>query len=466
MVRFSLAQLSADLATGRTTSRALTEGCLAAIADPKGEGGRAFVHVDPDRALSAADASDRRRREGRALSPLDGLVISIKDLFDVEGQTTRAGSVLLTGDAPARRDADAVARLRAAGMVLIGRTNMTEFAFSGLGLNPHYGTPLSRWRRDEGRIAGGSTSGGATSVADGMAHATLGTDTGGSCRIPAAFNGLTGFKPTAGRVSTRGAIPLSTSLDTVGTIAPTVRCCEMLDDVLSGQRPQTGPLNIRDLKIAVPSHYVFDGIEPLVAERVQHSLSTLSEAGAVVEYIAVPEFDGIAELLVRGGLVAAESYAWHRDKILSHESEYDPRVAIRIKRGSEQAEADYSTVVGLRREFIARVAERLAPYDIIAMPTTPILPPLLSALEDEIEYSRINLLVLRNPTVVNLFDGCAISLPIGGDFDGPPVGLTLAAPGREDARLLAAAAAVEPLVRSIAPPRSASRPHQQAMDVF
>src|SRR6185312_9623992 len=231
----TLATLAADLDAGRTTARKLLEECLARIADPAGEGQRVFIHVDKEGALHAADAMDRLRKANAALSPYAGIPVSIKDLFDIKGQVTRAGSRALEDSAPAEADAPVVARLRRAGFIVIGRTNMTEFAYSGIGINPHYGTPRSAWNRSVGHVPGGSSSGAAVSVADRMAHGALGTDTGGSCRLPAAFNGIVGYKPTQRRVPLDGGVPLSFSLDSFGPLANSVQCCATLDAVLADE---------------------------------------------------------------------------------------------------------------------------------------------------------------------------------------------------------------------------------------
>src|SRR5258705_1862953 len=209
----TLASLSADLETGRITARKLVEECLARIADPAGEGQRAFIHVDKQAALEAAEAMDRLRKANAAPSPFAGIPVSIKDLFDIKGQVTRAGSRALEDSAPAEADAPVVARLRRAGLILIGRTTMTEFAHSGIGINPHFGTPKGTWNRSEGHVPGGSSSGAAVSIADRMAYGALGTDTGGSCRIPAPHNGIVGFKPTQRRGPPDRGVPLSSTLD-------------------------------------------------------------------------------------------------------------------------------------------------------------------------------------------------------------------------------------------------------------
>ena len=240
----TLASVAADLESGATCARKLVEQCLAKIADPAGEGARAFIHVDKDAALNAADAMDRLRKAHAAPSPFAGIPVSIKDLFDIKGQVTRAGSRALEEDCtPAEADAPVVARLRRAGFIVIGRTNMTEFAYSGIGINPHYGTPKSVWNRSVGHVPGGSSSGAAVSIADGMAFGALGTDTGGSCRIPAAFNGIVGYKPTQARIPLDGGVPLSFSLDSYGPLARSVACCATLDAVLADEPPE--PLQAR-----------------------------------------------------------------------------------------------------------------------------------------------------------------------------------------------------------------------------
>src|ERR1700692_2783339 len=309
----TLASLAADLESGRTSARKLVDQCLARIADPAGEGQRAFIHVDADAAIEVAEAMDRLREVKAAPSPYAGVPVSIKDLFDIKGQVTRAGSRALEDSAPAERDAAVVARLRRAGFVVIGRTNMTEFAYSGIGINPHFGTPKGAWRRDVGHVPGGSSSGAAVSVTDGMAHGALGTDTGGSCRIPAAYNGIVGFKPTQRRVPLEGGVPLSFSLDSFGPLARTVQCCAVLDSVLADEPfVPLQPRPIRGMRLAVPATIVLDDLEDTVAQIFERALETLARQGALIERIAVPEFLDVTAMNAKGGFAAAESYAWHR----------------------------------------------------------------------------------------------------------------------------------------------------------
>jgi aspartyl-tRNA(Asn)/glutamyl-tRNA(Gln) amidotransferase subunit A len=441
----TLAQLEAELADGGS-SRGLVEQCLARIADRAGEGGRVFLKVHGDDALAAADFYDRLRAHGATPSPFAGIPISLKDLFDVAGDVTTAGSRVLRDARAATRDAPCVARLRAAGFIPIGRTNMTEFAFSGLGINPHYGTPLNPYDRGAGRIPGGSSSGAAVSVTDAMAYGALGTDTGGSCRIPAALCGIVGFKPTARRVPTAGAFPLSTSLDSVGPLAATVACCAVLDAVLAGEpMVELAAFPLSGLRLAVPQTTVLDGMEPAVARAFEVALAALRDAGAGIVDIPLRELSELPDINAKGGLPAAEAYAVHRALIAKAEKVYDPRVLIRILRGQEQDAADYIDLAEARKQFIRRLAAITAPYDALVMPTVPVTAPRLADLEADDAYRRVNFLVLRNPSIANFLDRCSISLPCHRAGDAP-VGLMLIGEHGADRRLLAIAAAIEHVV--------------------
>jgi aspartyl-tRNA(Asn)/glutamyl-tRNA(Gln) amidotransferase subunit A len=441
----TLAQLAAELAGGGS-SRGLVEQCLARIADRAGEGERVFLKVHGDEALAAADFYDRLRTRGATPSPFAGVPISIKDLFDVAGDVTSAGSRVLRDAPAAARDAPCVARLRAAGFIPIGRTNMTEFAFSGLGINPHYGTPINPYDRGAARIPGGSSSGAAVSVTDAMAYGGLGTDTGGSCRIPAALCGIVGFKPTAYRVPTAGAFPLSTSLDSVGPLAATVACCVVLDAVLAGEPVvDVVPFPLSGLRLAVPQTTVLDGMEPAVARAFEAALAALRDAGAGIVDIPLRELSELPDINAKGGLPAAEAYAVHRALIAKAEKMYDPRVLIRILRGQEQDAADYIGLAEARKKFIRRLAAITAPYDALVMPTVPVTAPRLADLEADDAYRRVNFLVLRNPSIANFLDRCSISLPCHRAGDAP-IGLMLIGEHGADRRLLAIAAALEEVV--------------------
>ncbi len=443
----TLASLAADLVSGATSSRKLVEQCLAKIADPAGEGQRVFLHVDKDAALDAADAMDRLRKAKAAPSPFAGIPVSIKDLFDIKGQVTRAGSRALEDSAPAEADATVVARLRRAGFIVIGRTNMTEFAYSGIGINPHYGTPKSAWNRSVGHVPGGSSSGAAVSIADGMAYGALGTDTGGSCRIPAAFNGIVGFKPTQRRVPLDGGVPLSFSLDSFGPLARSVACCAVLDAVLADEKVQPlQPRAVRGMRLAVPTTMALDDLDDAVAKTFERALESLSRAGALIERIEVPEFHDVGMMNAKGGFAAAESYAWHRYLLTSKGDVYDPRVSLRIRRGEGISAADYIDILNARRSFVERTEARIAPYDALVLPTTANTPPKIADLADDKAFTIQNLRALRNCTLINVLDGCAISLPAHREGE-VPVGLMLAAAGGSDRRIFELAAGMENIIR-------------------
>ncbi len=439
----TLEQTANALAEGATTSRALVDECLARIADPAGEGARAFIKTDAEWARALADAMDALRRAGRAPGRYAGIPVALKDLFDVAGQPTPAGSRALADTALAAAHAPVVQRMVAAGFVPLGRTNMTEFAFSGLGINPHYGTPLSPWDRAAGRIPGGSSSGTAVAVADGMAIAGLGTDTGGSCRIPAAFCGVVGYKPTARRVPIAGVLPLAPSLDSVGPLALSVGCCAIVDAVLAGVAPvPPAPAPLGGLRFAVPENLVLDGLDATVAAGFARALSVLEHAGARLIRTRFPEFDEIQVVNAKGGFAASEAFAWHRRLLAEKGALYDQRIRTRIARGEHMSAADYLDVAAARARLIASFDAAARDYDCVVMPTVPIVPPRVAELDDEREYNRINLLVLRNTALGNFLDRCAISLPCHEPGEAP-VGLMLMGETLGDARLFAVAAGVE-----------------------
>ncbi|MCS3505904.1 amidase [Achromobacter sp. JUb104] len=443
----TLNELTLALSEGRTTSVALTELALARAQDAAGEGARVFTKLYAESALAQARASDTLRAAGIVRSAVEGLPISIKDLFDIEGETTMAGSVAREGEPAADANAEVVQRLIAAGAVIIGRTNMTEFAYSGLGINPHYGTPLNPYDRGTGRIPGGSSSGAAVSVVDGMAVAGIGSDTGGSVRIPAALCGLTGFKPSAWRVSMTGVLPLSANLDSIGPIAGSVRCCAELDAILSGDGgPVPEAMALRGLRLAVPTTLALDAMEKHVADSFAAAVAKLRDAGALVEEIAIPEFAELGNINSKGGFTAAEAWAWHRDLIARAGKRYDPRVVSRIMRGQDMSAADYLDLLDAREAWVAAVDHRIAGYDALIMPTTPIVAPAVADLvaSDEAYYAA-NGLILRNPTLINFLDGCALSLPCHAPGTAP-VGLMISGSNGADRRILAVGLAVEALL--------------------
>lgn len=438
----TLDDLSQALASGKLRARALVDQALDRITDPSGEGSRAFVSINHS-ARAQADDIDRRRAKGDALPPFAGIPLALKDLFDVAGEITSAGSRIFAHEAPALRDAPAVARLRAAGFVFVGRNNMTEFAFSGLGLNPHYGTPASPFDRTTRRIPGGSTSGGAVAVADGMAAASLGTDTGGSCRIPAAFCGIVGFKPTAHRVPRQGVTPLAHSLDSIGPLANSVACCTTLDAILRGVTPRPlAAVSLSDVRLLLPTSLVLDGMDEHVAKAFERGIDTLTRAGITITRQPLTELLRISEINSRGGIAAAEAYAWHRPLLESHRDQYDPRVANRILNGGKLTAHDVRDLHDARAEMIETIDRATNEVDALVLPTTPIIPPAMSAFSQDTDYVRLNGLVLRNPSLANFLDRCAISLPVHREGEAP-AGLMLIGRRDDDPRLLAIARAIE-----------------------
>ena len=444
--------LAADLAAGRTTSRALLETALTRITDPAGEGARAFMKLYAESARADADHADRLRKAGVVRSAVDGLPVSVKDLFDVAGDVTRAGSKLLAGAAPAVADAPAVARLRAAGAIIVGRTNMVEFAFGVTGLNPHYGTPRNPWERPRAgsdgashgaRVPGGSSSGAGVAQADGMCVMALGSDTRGSIRLPAALCGVVGFKPTQQRVPREGAFPLSYTLDSIGPLANSVNCCAVYDAILAGEQPQVlASISAKGLRLLVPRGSLIEDLAPEVARAFEASLARLSAAGALITHLPVPAFDRQAEYFRSGGFPGAEVNAIHR-RWLDRSGEYDPRVGKRIQMAKDLSAADYVDLLRLRQSYIAEVGAVLAPFDAFLMPTTPCIAPTIQEVDTSDEaYFRWNMRILRNVGVVNFLDGCAATLPCHARGTAP-VGLSVCGPALADRHILAVARAVE-----------------------
>jgi aspartyl-tRNA(Asn)/glutamyl-tRNA(Gln) amidotransferase subunit A len=434
----------ARLVAGSTSAAALMEACVAAA---QGDGCRhAFIGTDFAGALAVARGVDALRATGQPVPPLAGLAISVKDLFDVQGQVTTAGSVVLASRAPAHADASAVERLRQAGAAFIARTNMSEFAFSGVGINPHHGTPQNAGTAAldaTPRVPGGSTSGGATSVATGAAWAALGSDTGGSIRIPAALQGLVGFKNTARLTPSDGAIPLSTTLDTVCAITRSARDAVRLHEVLGQRRVELAGRPLASLRLGVPSTLMLDALEAPVAVAFERTLATLRDAGVRVDPLALPELAEAAVINAQGGFSAAESWAWHRGLLALKGAAYDPRVALRIRRGEAMSAADYLDLLAARRDWVTRMHLGLRGYDAMLSPTVPCVAPAIEPLlASDDAFFAANASLLRNPSVVNLLDGCAISLPCHqpGDL---PVGLMVWGGALRDDTVLDIALAIE-----------------------
>ena len=405
-----------------------------------------------DGSAGVAAFVDAQRGSGAPTPPLAGLAVSVKDLFDVAGQRTTAGSLVLADRPPASADSPAVARLRAAGAALVGHTNQSEFAFSGVGINPHHGTPANPATAAldaTPRIPGGSTSGGAVSVAGGAAWAALGSDTGGSIRIPAALQGLVGFKSTARLVPTDGCIPLSTTLDTACAITLSVRDAVLLHEVLAARRVTLVRRPLRALRLAVPDQLLLDAMDRTVAGAFARTLAVLRSAGATIDEVTLVEESSLAALQTGGGFSAAESWAWHRGLLATREADYDPRVAARIRRGERMAAADYIDLIHARAAWIARTTRRIQRYDALLSPTVPIVaPPIAPLLASDDAFFATNALLLRNPSIVNLLDGCALSLPchVAGEM---PVGLMVWHGALQDDAVLDVSLAIEAALASV-----------------
>lgn len=432
-----------DLASGAVTSRALVEECLAAIANPAGEGARAFISVAAAAARESADAHDALRRAGRAPSAYAGIPFAVKDLYDVAGERSMAGSRALADAAPATAHAPTIARMLAAGFIPLGRTNMTEFAYSGIGANPHYGTPLSPWDRASARIPGGSSSGSGVAVADGMAVVALGSDTGGSCRIPAALCGIVGYKPTASRVPLDGVVPLSGSLDSLGPLGASVACCAIVDAVLASEPPSPPrPRPLAGLRLAIPREIVRDGMDATVAAAFDNALARLASLGAVIVEVGFAPLLDIAKATAKGHFTAPESYDWHRELLAAKGALYDPRVRSRIETGTQMAAHDYVALTKARARICAAMNGLTRDYDALVMPTVPIVALRIAELAEDAEYFRLNGLMLRNPSLGNFLDRCAISLPCHRPGEAP-VGLTLMGETGGDHALFALASGIE-----------------------
>ena len=442
----TVAQTAALLDSGRRTSEQLTETALARAATPRAAA--VFNRLRSEQALLEARASDSARAAGFRPSVLAGIPVSVKDLFDIAGEATTSGSAALADDAPATLDAPVIRRLRLAGAVLLGRTNMTELAFSGLGLNPHFGTPVNPCDRDIDRIPGGSSSGAAVSVALGIVPAAVGSDTGGSVRIPAALCGLVGFKSTASRIPLDGVRALSPSLDSIGPIASSVACCAALDAILSGRRDAApNPSAPAAYRIGVPRTLVWDGIDAAVGRAVEAAMGRLSAAGSTLVEFEAPEFTAIVAANSQGGLAAAESFSLFESLLEKSAARVDPRVRSRIERGRSMSAAQYLYVLNERNRLQRRFTERLREVDFWLMPTVPgVAPPIASLAGDEAYYA-MNARMLRNTSLVNFLDGCAISLPCQ-ESGALPVGLSLVGRTHQDLALLAAAARLEGVVRT------------------
>jgi aspartyl-tRNA(Asn)/glutamyl-tRNA(Gln) amidotransferase subunit A len=426
----------------KASARDRVEQALARIADPAGEGKRACLTIYADTARTAAEAADRRAKAEQSLGALDGAIVSIKDLYDVAGEVTRAGSRVLADEGlVATADAPVVKRLRAAGAVIVAKTNMSEFAFSGVGANPHYGTPGNPF--DRARAPGGSTSGGAVAVADGMCEIAIGTDTGGSTRIPAALCGLVGWKPSQRRVPTYGAFPLSFTLDSIGPMATSVADCAATDAVMAGEAAYSlEPAPLAGLKLGIWQGMPFEGIDETVSAAWSAATAHLTEAGVRFSDEAISLIDDMVAVNAMGGFAPTEAYAIHRERLKNRGAGIDPFIRVRIERGGTVPASDYIEMMQTRRRLVQAMDARMADLDALVLPTTPIVAPRLADIAAADEFGRKNALLLRNTNPVNFFDLCAISLPAPRQ-KGLSTGLMLVGRNGQDRRLFNIAAAVE-----------------------
>ena len=443
-----LSDIATRLAAGNLTARDHVETCLAAIASD--DGARAFISVNAETARKQANRIDRLRSAGAALPPFAGVTLSVKDLFDVAGEVTMAGSKVLAETPAADRDATVVARLRAAGFIIIGRANMTEFAYSGLGMNPHYGNPRSPYGRDEGegRIAGGSSSGSAVSIADNMAAATIGTDTGGSTRAPAAMCGIVGMKPTARRMPSHGVYPLSTSFDAAGPMATSVQCCAILDDLMTGGNGHAEtPFPVAGLRLALPRGYLFEDLDPEVASAFDAAVDRLSAAGAHITDIRLDHLEELRPANRPKSIVSAEAHEQHRQMMATRRESYDPYVAARLDAGGDISAADFIAMIREREQTAAAVKAVTRPFDALVLPTSPAIPIPIDELQEIDSLMKGSARVLRNTALSNYLDRPTVTLPCHAPGT-PPVGLSLMGSRGHDRRLLAIAAGVETVMKA------------------
>ena len=444
----SLAAHHAAVLAGRESVEATTRRALDTARAPACD--KAFIRLFEASALASAGALQAMQRSGAPIGTLAGAPISVKDLYDVAGFATTAASPTMHDAPHAPHDSTAVARVRAAGGVLIGHTNMSEFAFSGVGINPHFGTPVNAATAAldaTPRAPGGSTSGGATSVAAGAALAALGSDTGGSIRIPAALQGLVGFKNTQRLTPLHGTVPLSSTLDTVSAITRDVRDAVTMHEILAQRAVQLDARPLQAWRLAVPRTLLLEGLDATVAGSFERTLRALRKAGARIDDIELPELAEVATINAGGGFAPPESWAWHRKRMAERGGGYDPRVAMRIRRGESMSAADYIDLLHARARWIDRMAVALRGFDAMLSPTVQIVaPPIAPLIASDEAFFAANGQLLRNTSMVNLLDGCALSLPCHrpGEF---PVGLMVWAGALADDDVLSVSLAIESVLR-------------------
>lgn len=444
----SAAELARKLRKGQADAVAVAEEVfdrIDAVGDPA-----IFTETTKKRAMAEARAARKRLAEGAPASLLDGVPIAWKDLFDLQGRVTTAGSIVLKSDPAAKKDAALVAAGKAAGLVSVGCLNMTEFAYSGIGLNPHYGTPRNPHDKAVHRSPGGSSSASGVVVAAGIVPLAIGTDTGGSIRIPASFNGVVGYKSSTGHYPMDGVFPLSKTLDTLGPLAHTVEDCALADAVLRGlKKPQSKAAGPKGLRILVPDTVVFDGCEEAVGRNFEASLSRLSKAGAKVRRVKMPVFQDILDLMgARGHVLGAEALAVHWNRVKGQDAaRMDARVVKRILMAEKMSAVDLVVFMEARRRMIAETAA-LMDGALVAFPTTPHVAMPIAPLEaDHDVFFRNNAKTLRNTMLGNFLDWCGVSIPNGADEAGMPTAFLFSGAHGQDTELLSAALGAEDIVR-------------------
>ena len=441
-----LRELSAMLRSGQTSASQLVERALERASQSKS----VFTTINPG-LLHLANTIDRRHKKSQPLTPLAGIPIALKDLFNIRNEVTLAGSIVRKHYAQAEdADAEVVAPLRAAGLLFFGRTNMSEFAYSGIGMNAHYGTPLSIWDRTSGRLPGGSSSGSAVAVAEGIVCASLGSDTAGSCRIPAAFNGVVGVKPSYGRMSLTGIYPLSPTLDAPGPIAIDVDSCFILDQLMSGRAkpadelPNLQPAELNQLRLVIPEARVMNDLDAEVRTAFEAAVEALRAAGVNIRQQSLPLLDDCDDLFIERPVVVREVWDHHRSMLEQYFDEYDPFVGTRLRLGANISDEEQQSRYQARDQLVSAFEREFAEIqaDALIYPTVACVPPAIAETEDDENARRVNLRCLRNTATVNYFNGCAISLPCHRTGEAP-VGLMLSAANGQDEPLYRIAAAIE-----------------------
>jgi aspartyl-tRNA(Asn)/glutamyl-tRNA(Gln) amidotransferase subunit A len=441
-----LRELSRALRSGQTSARQLVDAALERAHQSKS----VFTSINPG-LVHLADTIDQTGRKSQTLTPLAGIPIALKDLFNIRNEVTLAGSIVRKHYAQAEdADAEVVAPLRAAGLLFFGRTNMSEFAYSGIGMNAHYGTPLSIWDRTSGRLPGGSSSGSAVAVAEGIVCASLGSDTAGSCRIPAAFNGVVGVKPSYGRMSLTGIYPLSPTLDAPGPIAIDVDSCFILDQLMSGRAkpadelPNLQPAELNQLRLVIPEARVMNDLDAEVRTAFEAAVEALRAAGVNIRQQSLPLLDDCDDLFIERPVVVREVWDHHRSMLEQYFDEYDPFVGTRLRLGANISDEEQQSRYQARDQLVSAFEREFAEIqaDALIYPTVACVPPAIAETEDDENARRVNLRCLRNTATVNYFNGCAISLPCHRTGEAP-VGLMLSAANGQDEPLYRIAAAIE-----------------------